>query len=62
MQQNVEIRMALKNNRVKYWEVANRLGIADTTFSRWLRKELSVHKKREILIAINEIKQEIKSS
>ena len=33
---------------VKFWEIAERLGVNDGNFSRLLRKELSEEKKAEI--------------
>ncbi len=46
---NVEIRRTAKESGVHLWEVAEALGIADATFYRRLRRELSEAEKREIL-------------
>lgn len=54
---NIDIREAIKNSGFPYWAVAERLGITDSTFSKWLRKELSEEKKQKILGAIEELKQ-----
>lgn len=37
---NSEIRNIISDNRLKYWEVAEKIGISDSRFSVWLRKEL----------------------
>lgn len=52
---NQDIHEAFKKSGVKKWLVAEKLGIADTTFSKKLRKELSQSDKRKILKAINEV-------
>jgi hypothetical protein len=54
---NLDIRQHIKNEGLPFWAVADRLGIADTTFSKWLRKELPEEKKQEILKVIDEIKK-----
>ena len=53
---NLEIRQAIINKRLKHWEVAKALGIHETTLSRWLRHELTEDKKQIILKAIQDIK------
>ncbi len=52
---NVEIREAAKRSGVKLWEVAEYLGVVDSTFSRHLRRELPNEKQQDILKAIQEI-------
>lgn len=42
------------------WQVAEAIGIADTTFSKWLRRELSEEKKIQILSAIEKMSKEAK--
>ena len=58
MTPNQDIKMKAKRNNVKLWEVADKLGIADTTMSRWLRKELPTDKKQAMLDIINQIAAE----
>lgn len=55
---NLDIRQQIKNAGLPLWLVASQIGIADTTFSKWLRKELPDTTKKEILKAIEEIKVE----
>jgi hypothetical protein len=59
---NSEIHEAFKNSNVKKWEVAHRLGFADTTFSKKLRFELSDEEKSKILKAIDQIKKGVSAN
>ncbi|WP_028518165.1 hypothetical protein [Ruminococcus flavefaciens] len=52
---NVEIRSLIKQNRLFYYEVAEKIGIAEATFCKWLRKELTADQKQKVLFAINEL-------
>lgn len=56
MKKNNYIRDLIESNRIKHYEVALELGISDTTFSRWLRYELSEEKKKIVIEAIEKIK------
>ena len=53
--ENQRIREAAKRSDVYLWEVAAVLGIADTTFSRWLRRELPEEEQEKILGIIADI-------
>lgn len=53
---NIEIRQAIKNAKIKYWQVAEKMGINDGNFSRKLRKELPKSEKTKILEIIENIK------
>lgn len=57
-QANQKIRRTAAAAGVKLWQIADRLGIADSAFSRLLRKELPVDKQAEILQIISELEQE----
>lgn len=52
---NREIRALAAERRVKMWQIADAIGIADTTFSKWMRRELPEDKKRQALEAIEAI-------
>ncbi|MEH7374458.1 helix-turn-helix domain-containing protein [Neobacillus drentensis] len=54
---NQDIKEAKRN--VPDWAIAEKLGISENSFYRWIRKELSREKKAIILRAIYELKQEI---
>lgn len=49
---NKDIRNEIKQAGVTYWQVAKALGIADGTFTRWLRFELEGDKRQRVLEAI----------
>jgi len=52
---NQEVRQAIEKKRLRYYEVADALGITRGTLSVWLSKELSPDKKQEVLDAIDKI-------
>lgn len=60
MENNTEIRNAIFKNNIKKWEIANKLGVTDSTFSRMLRTEMSEENKKKILEIINNYKKEVK--
>lgn len=53
---NIEIRQAVANKRLRFYEVAEAMGISRYTLSTWLSKELSEEKKAQVLSAIEQIK------
>lgn len=55
---NQEIRAAAKNTGVRLWQVAERIGITDATFSRKLRRELPEQERKHILGVIGELAAE----
>lgn len=52
---NKEIKVRAFEAGVKLWQIAEALGIADTSLSRKLRKELNAEEKRKIFAIIDEI-------
>lgn len=52
---NDEIRAAAKEKKVKLWQIAEQLGLADCNFSRKLRRELPEEEKDNILSIITRI-------
>lgn len=55
---NAEIKKFAKENHVCLWEVADRLNVADTTFSKKLRRELLPEEKSTIMSIISDIAKE----
>lgn len=53
---NLDIRLEAAGMGVKLWQIADRLGIADSYFSRKLRKELSESEKEKVRAIIAELK------
>ncbi len=55
---NIDIRDAMKLNRVYGYEIAAALGIAESSFSRMMaRRELTQEQKQQIITLIPKIKQ-----
>lgn len=60
---NDDVRRAAAANGVRLWQIAEACGIADTSFSKLLRRELPLEKKQEIFAIIDKIaKQNSKGS
>ena len=59
MKCNNEIRNTAKVNGIKLWELAcllaGEIGVADTTFSRWLRVEFTEQQKEIVMSAMKRI-------
>ena len=54
---NQDIRRTAAGAGVKLWQIADALGITDSSFSRKLRKELSQEKKEKIFSIIEKLAQ-----
>ncbi len=52
---NLKIRQAIENNRLKYYEVAAACGVSSSTFSVWLRNELPSDKEQFVMKSIDNI-------
>lgn len=52
---NEAIKTAAKSAGVKLWEIADYVGVVDSTFSRQLRREFPEDKKQRIMEAIRAI-------
>lgn len=52
---NIDIRNRIAVAAIPKWRVADVVGVADTTFSKWLRKELPAEKKQQVMEAIDKI-------
>ncbi len=55
---NADIRQAAKAAGVRLWQIADKIGIADSSFSRRLRYELPNDKKQEIFAIITKLQKE----
>lgn len=54
---NTDIRTLAKQSNIKLWQIADKLGLTDITFSKKLRKELSKDEKAKIKSIIEELKK-----
>lgn len=52
---NQDIKHAAVTANVKLWQIAELMGMADTTFSRKLRHELSEETKQKVYKAISQL-------
>lgn len=55
MKANLEIRNKIESNRFLYWEVADKVGIAQSNLSVWLRTEMREDRKQRVERAIDEL-------
>lgn len=55
---NVEIRERAAQKKVRFWRVADRMGIADCTLAKRMRHELPEQEKQRMLAIIDEIAAE----
>ena len=53
---NLDIRKAIQDARIKHYELAEALKIHPCTLSHWLEMDMSVERKEEILKVIQSIK------
>lgn len=56
---NQDIRRAAAGAGIKLWQIADALGIADCSFSRKLRKELTQDEKEKIFSIIRGLAKEV---
>ena len=52
---NVELRTYALNHGVKLWEIAEKMGVSECTFSKSLRREFDTKKKAGIMKIIDEL-------
>jgi predicted transcriptional regulator len=58
--ENKEIREEIERRRLRYYEVANRIGITQYTFSHWLQKKLTPEREERTRKAIEKLSEEMK--
>lgn len=58
---NAKIRERIESNRILYWEVADKVGIAQSNLSVWLRTEMRDDRKARVEKAIDELLVERKA-
>ena len=55
---NNEVRRAIRVSGFYFWQVAEKLGMTDSSFSRKLRKELSEDEKQRVYDALEKLGKE----
>lgn len=56
---NAEIRLLAAGKGVRQWQIAKRLGISETWFTRIMRDELTNDMQERVITAINQIADEM---
>lgn len=62
MMENMKIRKRIDEGGFKYWQVANLVGVTDTTLSKWMRFQLTgarLERVEEALLKLEEESQEV---
>jgi phage antirepressor YoqD-like protein len=57
LHRNLELKEAKKS--IPDWAIAEKLGISENTFYRWMRKELPLYKKQLVMQVIDDLKNEL---
>lgn len=57
-ERNKDIKDLIKSKNLRYWKVAEKLGVLDNSFSRMLRYPLTDEKRADILEAIDKAAEE----
>ena len=52
---NIELRKLINDKRIKFYEIASEIGIAPTTFTIWMRDELTEDNKKKVMNAIDSL-------
>lgn len=52
---NRDIQIRIMSSGLMKWQIAEVIGIADTTFSKWLRKPLTPERRGQVLEAIGKL-------
>lgn len=52
---NEKIRAMMRENNIFMWQVAKKLNVYETSFSKWFREELTAERKQLVMSAIEEI-------
>lgn len=58
MKPNTDIRKMIRQSGFCSWQVADKLGVHENTFYRWLRKELGEEDIKQIYQALEELETE----
>lgn len=53
---NKKLLELLRRENIRHWQIAEVIGMHESAFSRWFRKELSQEQRVQVLSAVEEIK------
>jgi AraC-like DNA-binding protein len=57
-ERNIDIRAKAKEAKIRFWEIGEKLGMSESTFTRYLRRELDTNSKERILTIVQEMEQQ----
>ena len=57
-QVNTDFREYAKSKGARFWQIADKLGVSEATFTRMMRHELTAEEKRKMMKAVDEIKNQ----
>ncbi len=52
---NIAIREVMKKNGIKFWQIAEQMGMGEASMTRWFRHELEGDRLEKVRKAIDEI-------
>lgn len=52
---NIDVREMIEKKRLRQYEIASALGVSESTFSTWMRTELSPERRKAIISAIKKL-------
>lgn len=52
---NAEIRMLMKVNDIRFWQLAEAVGVSDPTINRWFRHELEGEQRKRVEFALQKL-------
>lgn len=58
-ERNGALKRELKRECIPYWQVAEKMGVSESTFIRWMRKDLNPIVSASVRKAIEELKSEV---
>lgn len=53
---NAEIKKEIKKNGFTLWQIAEQIGVSETSVIRWLRSERDCRNQQKVMNALNELK------
>ena len=53
---NAEVKKEIKKNGFTLWQIAEQIGVSETSVIRWLRSERDCRNQQKVMNALNELK------
>ena len=55
-----EVKMTIKNSRLRQWEIAQEMGISEAALSKVLRGDVEASMEEKIVVAIQTVKKRVR--